>query len=220
MNKLFQGLKRGIITENPILVLVLGMCPTLATTSSMATAVGMGVAATVVLICSNIFISLLRKIIPDKVRIAAYIVVIATFVTIVEMALHAFVPSLYDALGLFLPLIVVNCIILGRAEAYASKNNVLDSAIDGLSMGIGFTFSLLIVSTIRELLGGGTLFAGSWFGVESKGITVFSKPALMMSLVPGGFLTLGFVLGMAQLLRTRSAKKKEEKEGEAENESV
>lgn len=210
MNKLFQGLKRGIITENPILVLVLGMCPTLATTSSMATAVGMGVAATVVLICSNIFVSLLRKIIPDKVRIAAYIVVIATFVTIVEMALHAFVPSLYDALGLFLPLIVVNCIILGRAEAYASKNNVLDSAIDGLSMGIGFTFSLLIVATIRELLGGGTLFAGSWFGVESAGITVFSKPALMMSLVPGGFLTLGFVLGMAQFLRTRSAKKKEE----------
>ena len=182
MSKLLNGLKRGIITENPILVLVLGMCPTLATTSSMATAVGMGVAATIVLICSNIFVSLLRKIIPDKVRIAAYIVVIATFVTIVEMALHAFVPSLYDALGLFLPLIVVNCIILGRAEAYASKNNVLDSAIDGLSMGIGFTFSLLIVATIRELLGGGTLFAGSWFGIESEGITVFSKPALMMSL--------------------------------------
>lgn len=216
MSKLLNGLKRGIITENPILVLVLGMCPTLATTSSMATAVGMGVAATVVLICSNIFVSLLRKIIPDKVRIAAYIVVIATFVTIVEMALHAFVPSLYDALGLFLPLIVVNCIILGRAEAYASKNNVLDSAIDGLSMGIGFTFSLLIVATIRELLGGGTLFAGSWFGIESEGITVFSKPALMMSLVPGGFLTLGFVLGMAQFLRTRSAKKKEEKEADSQ----
>lgn len=215
MSKLLQGLKRGIITENPILVLVLGMCPTLATTSSMATAVGMGVAATVVLICSNIFISLLRKIIPDKVRIAAYIVVIATFVSIVEMALHAFVPSLYDALGLFLPLIVVNCIILGRAEAYASKNNVLDSAIDGLAMGIGFTFSLFIVATLRELLGGGTLFAGSWFGVELDGITVFEKPALMMSLVPGGFLTLGFVLGMAQLLRTRSAKKKETKEGDA-----
>ncbi|MBQ1947769.1 MAG: electron transport complex subunit E [Clostridia bacterium] len=216
MSKLLNGLKRGIITENPILVLVLGMCPTLATTSSMATAVGMGVAATIVLICSNIFVSLLRKIIPDKVRIAAYIVVIATFVTIVEMALHAFVPSLYDALGLFLPLIVVNCIILGRAEAYASKNNVLDSAIDGLSMGIGFTFSLLIVATIRELLGGGTLFAGSWFGIESEGITVFSKPALMMSLVPGGFLTLGFVLGMAQFLRTRSAKKKEEKEADSQ----
>lgn len=216
MSKLFKGLKRGIITENPILVLVLGMCPTLATTSSMATAVGMGVAATVVLICSNIFVSLLRKIIPDKVRIAAYIVVIATFVTIVEMALHAFVPSLYDALGLFLPLIVVNCIILGRAEAYASKNNVLDSAIDGLSMGIGFTFSLLIVATIRELLGGGTLFAGSWFGIESEGITVFSKPALMMSLVPGGFLTLGFVLGMAQFLRTKSAKKKEEEEADSQ----
>lgn len=216
MSKLLNGLKRGIITENPILVLVLGMCPTLATTSSMATAVGMGVAATIVLICSNIFVSLLRKIIPDKVRIAAYIVVIATFVTIVEMALHAFVPSLYDALGLFLPLIVVNCIILGRAEAYASKNNVLDSAIDGLSMGIGFTFSLLIVATIRELLGGGTLFAGSWFGIESEGITVFSKPALMMSLVPGGFLTLGFVLGMAQFLRTKSAKKKEEKEADSQ----
>ena len=194
MSKLLQGLKRGIITENPILVLVLGMCPTLATTSSMATAVGMGVAATVVLICSNIFISLLRKIIPDKVRIAAYIVVIATFVTIVEMIVHAFFPELYDMLGVYLALITVNCIILGRAEMYASKNPVLLSALDGVGMGVGFTAAMLLMGMIRELLGTGCLFGVSVLPSFYTPITVFILPA-------GGFFVFGLLISLANKLQ-------------------
>ena len=146
-------LTRGIIKENPVLVLVLGTCPTLATTTSVSTAIGMGIAATIVLICSNIFISLLRKIIPDSVRIPCYIVVIAGFVSVVQMLVQAFVPPLYDALGVYLPLIVVNCIILGRAEMFASKNSVADSALDGVGMGLGFIVTLLVMSTIREVFG-------------------------------------------------------------------
>ena len=161
-------LTKGIIKENPVLVLLLGTCPTLATTSSALNGLGMGVSAMAVLICSNIVISLLAKIIPDKVRIPCYIVVIAGFVTVVQFVLQAFVPSLYDSLGLFIPLIVVNCIILGRAEMFASKNNALDSALDGIGMGLGFTLALGIMGAIREIIGAGTIFgiALPWLSVH------------------------------------------------------
>ena len=173
-------LTKGIIKENPNLVLLLGTCPTLATTSSALNGAGMGVSAIAVLICSNIVISLLAKIIPDKVRIPCYIVVIAGFVTVVQFVLQAFVPSLYNSLGLFIPLIVVNCIILGRAEMFASKNNVLDSALDGVGMGIGFTLSLTAIGAVRELIGAGTIFgfALPWLSAH---------PMMIIALAPGGF---------------------------------
>ena len=173
-------LTKGIIKENPNLVLLLGTCPTLATTSSALNGAGMGVSAMAVLICSNIVISLLAKIIPDKVRIPCYIVVIAGFVTVVQFVLQAFVPSLYNSLGLFIPLIVVNCIILGRAEMFASKNNVLDSALDGVGMGIGFTISLTAIGAVRELIGAGTIFgfALPWLSAH---------PMMIIALAPGGF---------------------------------
>ena len=173
-------LTKGIIKENPNLVLLLGTCPTLATTSSALNGAGMGVSAMAVLICSNIVISLLAKIIPDKVRIPCYIVVIAGFVTLVQFVLQAFVPSLYDSLGLFIPLIVVNCIILGRAEMFASKNNVIDSALDGIGMGIGFTLSLTVMGAVRELIGAGTIFgfALPWMS---------EHPMMIIALAPGGF---------------------------------
>ena len=172
-------LTKGIIKENPNLVLLLGTCPTLATTSSALNGAGMGVSAMAVLICSNIVISLLAKIIPDKVRIPCYIVVIAGFVTVVQFVLQAFVPSLYNSLGLFIPLIVVNCIILGRAEMFASKNNVLDSALDGVGMGIGFTLSLTAIGAVRELIGAGTIFgfALPWLSAH---------PMMIIALAPGG----------------------------------
>ncbi|MGN1144711.1 MAG: electron transport complex subunit RsxE [Anaerovoracaceae bacterium] len=173
-------LTKGIIKENPNLVLLLGTCPTLATTSSALNGAGMGVSAMAVLICSNIVISLLAKIIPDKVRIPCYIVVIAGFVTVVQFVLQAFVPSLYDSLGLFIPLIVVNCIILGRAEMFASKNSVVDSALDGIGMGIGFTLSLTVMGAVRELIGAGTIFgfALPWMS---------EHPMMIIALAPGGF---------------------------------
>lgn len=173
-------LTKGIIKENPNLVLLLGTCPTLATTSSALNGAGMGVSAMAVLICSNIVISLLAKLIPDKVRIPCYIVVIAGFVTLVQFVLQAFVPSLYDSLGLFIPLIVVNCIILGRAEMFASKNNVIDSALDGIGMGIGFTLSLTVMGAVRELIGAGTIFgfALPWMS---------EHPMMIIALAPGGF---------------------------------
>ena len=173
-------LTKGIIKENPNLVLLLGTCPTLATTSSALNGAGMGVSAMAVLICSNIVISLLAKIIPDKVRIPCYIVVIGGFVTVVQFVLQAFVPSLYNSLGLFIPLIVVNCIILGRAEMFASKNNVLDSALDGVGMGIGFTLSLTAIGAVRELIGAGTIFgfALPWLSAH---------PMMIIALAPGGF---------------------------------
>ena len=173
-------LTKGIIKENPNLVLLLGTCPTRATTSSALNGAGMGVSAMAVLICSNIVISLLAKIIPDKVRIPCYIVVIAGFVTVVQFVLQAFVPSLYNSLGLFIPLIVVNCIILGRAEMFASKNNVLDSALDGVGMGIGFTLSLTAIGAVRELIGAGTIFgfALPWLSAH---------PMMIIALAPGGF---------------------------------
>lgn len=195
-------LKKGVITENPTLVQLLGMCPTLAVTTSLFNGIGMGLSATVVLVFSNAIISLLRKIIPQKVRIASYIVVIACFVSLIEMALNAYVPALAKQLGIFIPLIVVNCIILARAEAFASKNKVLPSALDGLGMGLGFTVSLSIISAIREILGNGTLLAGTAFEI-SFGFT----PAIMMILPPGGFLTLGLILGVIGWYKNRKAEK-------------
>ena len=179
----------GIITENPTFRLVLGMCPTLAVTTAAINGVGMGLAATMVLIGSNVVISLLRNIIPDKVRIPCFIVVICSFVTIVQMLMQAYVQDLYASLGMFIPLIVVNCIILARAEAFACKNGVLASAIDGLGMGLGFTLSLTIIASIRELIGSGKIF----------GIDVFGggyEPMLLMILPAGGFITLGLLLGI------------------------
>lgn len=187
---------KGLLKENPVLVLLLGMCPSLATTTSVINAVGMGLSATAVLVCSNVVISLLRKVIPQKVRIAAYIVIIAAFVTVVQLLLEAYVPSLSKSLGVFIPLIVVNCIILARAEAFASKNKVGASFLDGLGMGLGFTLALVLISTVREILGNGT-----WAGIRimSEGYT----PALMFILPSGGFLTLGLVLGAINLIKGR-----------------
>ena len=198
--KFSEQLKAGVILDNPIFMQTIGLCPALATTTSLSNAIGMGAAATVVLICSNIVISLLRKFIPDKVRIAAFITIIAGFVTIIDLSLQAFVPSLAASLGLFLPLIVVNCIILGRAEAYASKNKVLPSALDGVCMGIGFTFALVLMGFFRELLGAGTILSG-YVGADKLGIQIpglYQYPASMMILPAGGFLMMGFILAAIQ----------------------
>lgn len=189
----WQNLIKGIIRENPVLVLLLGTCPTLAVTNDVKQALGMGAAATAVLICSNFVISLLRKVIPDKVRIPCYIVIIAAFVTVVKMIMQAFVPTLYDALGIFLSLIVVNCIILGRAEMYASKNTVGDSVIDGLGMGIGFALALFCMSSIRELFG-----AGSWMGMEIPFLKDFAVPILKDS--PGGFFVFGVLIAVVNAI--------------------
>ena len=194
-------LKSGILDNNPVLVQLLGMCPTLATTTSVNNAIGMGLAATAVLICSNIFISLLRKFIPKQVRIAAYIVIISGFVTAVELLMRAYFYSLYQSLGLFIPLIVVNCIILARAEAFASKNKVLPSAIDGLSMGLGFTFALLVVATIREIIGAGTFMGIDLFGGHYSPVMIIVSP-------PGAFLTLGTVIAVVQKIRNTADDKK------------
>lgn len=201
MTKL-QNFLKGIIRENPVLVLVLGTCPTLATTSSILNALGMGVAATLVLLCSNMAISALRNIIPDKVRIPCYIVLIAGFVTAVELLMHAFVPSLYDSLGIFLSLIVVNCIILGRAEMYASKNGVLDSALDGLGMGVGFIVALFSMSFIREVFG-----AGTFFGLTIPFLSDYQIPILAKS--AGGFFVFGCLIAVVNKLAPGKIKKKE-----------
>ncbi|MCK5685665.1 electron transport complex subunit E [bacterium] len=179
----------GFIKENPVLALALGLCPTLAVTTSLYNAIGMGIAATFVLVCSNAVISLFRKIIPEKIRIPIFIVVIATFVTIVDLSMSAFLPELHAQLGIFVPLIVVNCVILGRAEAFASKNGIIISIIDGLGMGIGFTLALSLIGIIRELFGNGTLFSGTPMMIE-----VFSKPAMAMIFAPGAFITMGFIM--------------------------
>lgn len=197
----WQNFVKGIIKENPTLVLVLGTCPTLAVTTSALNALGMGVAAAAVLLCSNIAISALRRVIPEKVRIPAYIVLIAGFVTIVEMLMHAFVPDLYEALGVFLSLIVVNCIILGRAEMYASKNNVLDSAIDALGMGIGFILALLLMSGIREILGSGSLFGFPIPWLSQNPIMIFGTSA-------GGFFVFGCLIALVnKITKKRGAKR-------------
>ena len=197
----FRMLKEGALDNNPVLVQLLGMCPTLATTTSVENAIGMGVAATAVLICSNIFISLLRKFIPSQVRIAAFIVIISGFVTAVELIMRAYFYSLYQALGLFIPLIVVNCIILARAEAFASRNKVLPSAVDGLAMGFGFTFALIIVATIREVFGAGTFMGLDLFGEYYSPIMILVSP-------PGAFLTLGLVIAVVQKIRNNIEDKK------------
>ncbi len=194
--KLFKIFKIGLINENPVLVQVIGMCPTLAVTTSAINGLGMGLSTTAVLLCSNIVISLIRRLIPSKIRIPSFIVVIATFVTIVGMLLKAFLPSLDNALGLFIPLIVVNCLILARAESFASKNNVIESAVDGVSMGIGFSMALTVLGSIRELLGNGTLFGLGLLGSSYQ-------PALLFILPPGAFLTLGFLLAGINKLRKK-----------------
>lgn len=189
MNKLMERLKAGIITDNPTFVQVLGMCPTLAVTTSAKNAIGMGLSTTAVLICSNFAISLIRNVIPSKIRIPSFIVVIASFVTMIEFLLKAYMQSLYSSLGLFIPLIVVNCIILGRAEAYASKNTPLASINDGLGMGLGFTVSLTVIGCIRELLGVGTLF-------DIRVMPSIYTPATVMILAPGAFFTLGILMAI------------------------
>ncbi len=200
MNQTLKQFKNGIVDQNPVLVLLLGTCPTLATSTTVENAVGMGLAATAVLICSNVVISLLRKVIPEKIRIAAFVVIIAGFVTAVDLLLQAYLPALSKSLGVFIPLIVVNCIILARAEAYASKNGVGRSALDGLTMGLGFAFALLIMSVIREILGNGTLLGQAIFPESFQ-------PALIMALPPGGFLTFGVVMAaMNKILSRRGAK--------------
>jgi len=200
MNRYLKQLKEGVLDNNPTLVQLLGMCPTLATTTSVKNAVGMGLAATAVLMFSNLFISLLRKFIPKETRIAAFIVIISGFVTMVELLMKAFFYTLYQSLGIFIPLIVVNCIILARAEAYASKNKPLPSFVDGLSMGLGFTFALILVSTVREILGNGTLWG---FPILGK----YYAPALLLVMPAGAFLTLGFVIAAVQKIRqTREEK--------------
>lgn len=203
--KIGDMFKSGIITNNPVFVQLLGMCPTLATTSTVENGLGMGVSAMCVLIASNVVISLLRKAIPKKIRIAAYIVIIAGFVTMIDLLLKAYVPALSKSLGLFIPLIVVNCIILGRAEAFASKNSVGASFFDGLTMGLGFTFALFILSTIREIFGAGTFLGMPVFGESFE-------PASIIGMAPGGFLVLGIVIAVIQLI---TRKRKEKKEGNA-----
>lgn len=196
MNNKLKIFLNGIITENPVLVLLLGMCPTLATTTSVKNAVGMGLSATFVLTCSNMVVSLLRKIIPDEIRIASFVVIIAGFVSILQMLLEAFLPELNASLGVFIPLIVVNCIILARAEAFASKNNILLSAIDGLGMGLGFTIALSVIATVRELLAKGSFFEISLFGENFSG-------ANAMIMAPGGFLTLGIIIAVIGVIKNR-----------------
>lgn len=204
--------EEGLLSKNPVLVQLLGMCSVLAITTSLFNGIGMGLSVTIILICSNVLISALRKVIPNEIRIAAYIVIIAGFVTIVDLILQAFLPALSESLGMFIPLIVVNCIILGRAEAFASKNGVLASALDGLFQGIGYTVALVIMCVIRELLGSGTFGAGVLNGGEGIVIIAEGYPAMQMVMPVGGFLTLGFVIAGFQWYMRRRQNKIKEKE--------
>jgi len=201
MNKKFAIFLKGLIAENPVLVLVLGTCPTLAQTGSVIAAFSMGIAATVVLLCSNMVISALRKIIPDTVRIPCYIVVIAGFVTVVQLVMHAYLPDLYDMMGVYLALIVVNCIILGRAEMYARKNNVLDSALDGLGMGVGFLIALVAMATIREILG-----SGSFAGIEIPFLVDYKIP--FFAKAPGGFFVFGVLIAIVNKIGPKAGSEK------------
>ena len=195
MNNTFKTLVNGILKENPIFVLVLGMCPTLATTTSAINGMAMGLATTFVLICSNMGISLLKNLIPDKVRIPAFIVVIATFVTVVQLVMQAYLPGIYEVLGLFIPLIVVNCIVLGRAEAFAANNNVGLSALDGIGMGLGFTLALTLLGAVRELLGTGGVF----------GLPIFGEQYAMLIFVlePGAFICLAYLMVIMNKLQKK-----------------
>lgn len=199
--------KDGLLTQNPVLVQLLGMCSTMAITTTLFNGIGMGLCVTIILICSNVVISLLRKVIPSKIRIAAYVVVIAGFVTIVDLLMQAYLPSLSESLGIFIPLIVVNCIILGRAEAFASKNSVAASVLDGVFQGLGYTIVLVIMCVVRELLGSGT-FGGGILGADGAGIRVLPEqfPAMMMILPVGGFLTLGVLIAVVQYFLNKSKK--------------
>lgn len=203
----------GLLTKNPVTVQLLGMCSTLAITTSLFNGIGMGLAVTIITICSNVLISALRKVIPNQIRIAAYITIIAGFVTIVDLLLQAFIPALSESLGVFIPLIVVNCMVLGRAEAFASKNGVLASAVDGLCQGIGYTVALVITCIIRELLGSGT-FGGGLLGPGGAGIQIIPQPfpAMQMVMPVGGFLVLGFVIAGSQALMSYLEKKNKKKE--------
>ena len=200
----------GLLTKNPVTVQLLGMCSTMAITTSLFNGIGMGIAVTIILTCSNILISALRKVIPNEIRIAAYVVIIAGFVTIVDLALQAFIPALAQSLGVFIPLIVVNCIILGRAEAFASKNGVLASTLDGIFQGIGYTVALVIVCVVRELLGSGTFGGGLLNGGEGIRILPEQFPALLLVMPFGGFIVLGLVIAGSQwLMKYLSNKEKE-----------
>jgi len=203
----------GLLTKNPVTVQLLGMCSTLAITTSLFNGIGMGLAVTIITICSNVLISALRKVIPSQIRIAAYITIIAGFVTMVDLFLQAYIPALAESLGVFIPLIVVNCMVLGRAEAFASKNGVLASAVDGLCQGIGYTVALVVVCIVRELLGSGT-FGGGLLGPGGAGITIIPQPfpAMQMVMPVGGFLVLGFVIAGSQWLMQYLEKKNKKKE--------
>ena len=200
--------EEGLLSKNPVLVQLLGMCSTLAITTNLFNGLGMGISVLIILTCSNILISALRKVIPNQVRIAAYIVIIAGFVTIVDLALQAFLPDLAASLGVFIPLIVVNCIILGRAEAFASKNTVLASALDGIFQGIGYIMALVIMCVIRELLGSGTFGGGILNGGEGIRIIPEGYPAMQLVMPVGGFLTLGFVIAFFQWFTKKQELKK------------
>ena len=201
MNKIAERLYNGIIKENPTFVMMLGMCPTLAVTTSCMNGIGMGLTTTVVLALSNTIISLMRKIIPDKVRVPAFIVIVASFVTLVQFMLEAYLPSLNDALGIYIPLIVVNCIILGRAESYAYKNPVVPSLFDGIGMGLGFTVALGLLGALREIIGSGKIF----------GIELFSEPVRVIGLAPGAFFVLAALVAIQNKMKLRQGKKAEEK---------
>ena len=207
-NQLRGVFVNGIFNENPVFRLVLGTCPVIAVTTSVTNAIGMGMAATLVLLGSNLVISVLRSFIPNKVRIPAYMVVISTFVTIIQLLMQAFVPALYEALGIFLPLIVVNCIILARAEAFAGKNAVMPSIADGIGMGIGFTFALILISAVREFFG-----TGSIMGFQLMGASF--EPVLLFILAPGGFLVFGLLLGIINAIVDKRKANKESKEVKA-----
>mgnify|MGYP001412363315 CR=1 FL=1 len=199
--KRLKTLTNGILKENPVLVLVLGTCPSLAISTNVVNALGMGIAATLVLIGSNMAISALRNVIPDKVRIPCYVILIAGFVTIVEMIVEAYAYALYEALGIYLPLIVVNCIILGRAEMFANRNGVLDSALDGVGMGLGFTLTLVVMASIREVFGSGT-----WAGMAIP--VLFDNPVSILTMAPGGFFVFGCLIALvAKLTKGRALKK-------------
>ncbi|MBE6947175.1 MAG: electron transport complex subunit E [Ruminococcaceae bacterium] len=203
-----KQLKEGLLTKNPVTVQLLGMCSTLAITTNLFNGLGMGLSVTLILICSNVMISALRKVIPSQIRIAAYIVIIASFVTVVDLCLQAFLPALSDSLGVFIPLIVVNCMILGRAEAFAAKNGVLASAADGLCQGMGYTVALVAMCIIRELLGAGTFGGGLLNNGEGFRIIPAQYPAMQLLMPVGGFLTLGFVIAGSQWLIKRIEKRK------------
>ncbi len=195
---LAKTFSKGIINENPLFRLMLGMCPALAITTSVENGIGMGMAFTAVLLASNVVVSLLRRIIPESIRIPCFIVVIASFVTITEMVMHAYAPALFESLGIFIPLIVVNCIILGRAEAFASKNGLVPSVMDALGMGLGYTLALVTVSAVREVLG-----AGTFLGIPIIGL--IDNPALVMILPPGGFIALGCILALLNKMQQKKA---------------